>query len=110
MQMQYREKKNRQEENKRLVACSTRETRAAGIIVDCFSGDVEAEAALSTLLIGTDGSIRKRHTRIAPTPIIMTLRSVKAIFLGEEKYKPLFMCSQKIPLRPYVNQLANNAV
>lgn len=51
MQMQYRKKKNRQEEKKRLVACSTRETRAAGIIVDGFSGDVEAEATLFTLLI-----------------------------------------------------------
>lgn len=55
MQMQYRKKKNRQEEKKRLVACSTRETRAAGIIVDGFSGDVEAEATLFTLLICTDG-------------------------------------------------------
>lgn len=68
--------------------------------MDGFSGDVETEAALFTLLIWTDGLKVRKRTKIAPIPTMMTLRSVKAIFRGEEKYKPLFMYSQKIPLRP----------
>lgn len=53
MQTQYQvsEKEDRQGERRSSIARSTRETRAAGIIMDGFSGDVKAEAALFKSLI-----------------------------------------------------------
>jgi hypothetical protein len=45
-----------------------------------------------------------------PTQIAKALRSVTAIFLGEENHNPLFMWSQNIPVNPKVNQLPNKAV
>lgn len=43
-------------------------------------------------------------------PIMVTLRAVKTILRGEEKYTPLFMKSQRIEGKPKENQLAKRAV
>lgn len=54
--------------------------------------------------------IDSKLTSVAATTIAIRFTKVRRIFFGEENQRPLFMCSQNIPLKPNVNQLAKRAV
>lgn len=81
--------------------------------MDSFAGRVKTKTTLiqSVLCVSVEQQINRfKHTMMIPMQIHIVLTKTRRIFLGEENQSPLLRYSQKIPGRPKLNQLANNAV
>lgn len=77
---------------RRLRIVCARETSTAGVIVQCFAGDIQTETALEFQI--NIGSFEKssetgRHTIQPAIPIMRRLAIVRKPFIGVEKWRPL---------------------